>query len=406
MSLLIKEFEDLIKPALKSGQKFVSYYPEKLLSSGENYGSVMLRVQVNVTDENGGNDIIQCVAKTCPPRGCLWEMFNTQETFKTEISIYDTVIPELNRFAKEKGMENLIDFLPEYIASRVSLTGSHIVDEDAVLILENLKIDNYDIGDRFVGFDSQSARLILKDLATLHAIPIAYKFAKPDDFKTKILPFLGKCFAYEMDDKTIDHLARFATNSVRANRHCVPYLKKLEEYARKVNTSQIKPKESDDLFRTIVHNDYWLNNTMLKYEDGKAISNKIVDFQLNDYSSLTHDLVFFLYSSVELSVLESDLDGLYEFYYENFIRVLRQLNCDVSCYSFEAMMEEAGWMAKEVELPHLIMMLPSILKKKEKSEELAEIDDGDFVYNEDCLHENYSKRMQFLLLDFVRRKWI
>ncbi|GJQ85192.1 hypothetical protein Trydic_g13036 [Trypoxylus dichotomus] len=407
MQYEIKNFESLIERALKPGQKYVSHSCEKLLSSGENYGSIMLRVQVKILTRNGDQNLLHCVAKTCPPRGYLWEVFNTRETFKTEIAIYEKVVPELNNFGKEKGINHLIDCLPKFVAARVSLDEeSSVVDEDAVLILENLKVQGYDILDRFVGLDLDCTKLVLRDLATLHAAPIAYKFQKPGDFEKNILPHLGKCFVFEINDKTIEDLIELVTKSVSIDPNCAPYASKLEKYVRNINIAQIKPNSSNPLFSTIAHNDYWLNNTMIRYERNKPIGNRIVDFQINDFSSLTHDLIFFLYSSVELDILERHLDKLFRYYYDIFIETLTKLGQDTSAYTFDIMMEECGIMAKEVELPHLIMLLPSIFLLKEKSEELSEIKSDDFIAKGDSLHPNFDKRMQFILLDFVKRGWI
>lgn len=407
MSLNIDEFEKLIKPILKNGQKYVAHSAEQLLSSGENYGSIMLRVQVKIINENGAEDVIECVAKKCPPKGYLWQVFNTQETFKTEIAIYNKVVPELNKFGEERGVNHLMNFIPNYLAARVSLDkNSNIVDEDAVLILENLKTRGYDIGNRFIGFNLECTKLVLKDLATLHAAPIAYKQQKPNEFNRKILPHLGKCFVFEISDESIENLIKLTTKSVCTNPDCMPYAARFAENIKRINIAQMKPNISNPIFSTLTHNDYWLNNTMIKYEGGKPVANKIVDFQINDFSSLTHDLVFFLYSSVELPVLEKYLDELFRLYYDNLIQTLIKLGCDTSSYTFKQMMEECGIVAKEVELCHLIMLLPSILKLKEKSGELSEMNGDDFFAKEESLHENFAKRLQFILLDFVKRGWI
>lgn len=407
MSLKIKDFEDLIIPCLRSDQIYKSYQCEKLLSSGENYGSIMLRVEVKVITQDGEEEIVHCVAKSCPPPGHLWEVFNTKETFKAEINIYKEIAPALNQFGREKGIDCLIHFLPGYIGSRISTRkDSNDVDEDGVILLENLKVNGYGMGDRFAGFDLESTKLILTDLATMHAAPIAYRFTKPEEFKSKILPYIGKCYVFEVDDDTIEELIRLTRNNTSENLNCIPHMEELEKAIRRINISQMKHRSFNEIFATLVHNDYWVNNTMLKYENGNLVKNKILDFQINDYSSLAHDVIFFLYTSVELPLLEENLDELFRFYHRKLIENLIKLGCDVCSCGFEDFMDECAAVAGEFELPHILMILPIIFTLKEKAVELTDIQGDDMIIKGNALHENFAKRLQFILLDFVKRKWI
>ncbi|KAI4461876.1 hypothetical protein MML48_5g00005480 [Holotrichia oblita] len=133
----------------------------------------------------------------------------------------------------------------------------------------------------------------------------------------------------------------------------------------------------------------------------------MVDFQVIDYDSLANDVTFFLYSSVELSVLQDHVDELYRFYYEKFIETLRKLQSNISEYNFAAFMEECGAIVKEVQFGHLIFLLIPILTLKGKARDLNELQyDSIIPKGEDIVHENYHKRLQFILLDLVTRKWI
>lgn len=68
---------------------------------------------------------------------------------------------------------------------------------------------------------------------------------------------------------------------------------------------------------------------MMKYENGKPISNKFVDFQCYDYKSPAIDLLNFLLTSVNTDVLKEEFDGLLKFYHSEFVDNLKKMGCDI-----------------------------------------------------------------------------
>ncbi|KAI4461875.1 hypothetical protein MML48_5g00005481 [Holotrichia oblita] len=206
----IKNISELINPELKNGQKFLSAKSNKLLASGENYGSTMLSVEVLIQNENGETEVLYCVAKTPPPPGLVWYIFNTKITFKIEMIFYNTIVPILNEFGRSKGVEDLINFVPKYINGRISNDPtSKMVDEGAVILLENLKTKGYTNGNRFIGFDKETTELLLKDLATIHASAIALRRSHPQKFQEKILSHLIRKFHISLQEEHIIEITDF-----------------------------------------------------------------------------------------------------------------------------------------------------------------------------------------------------
>lgn len=139
----IKDLVKLITPYIDKNKKIFDYKISRLTAPGENYGSLMLRVDVVLVDQNGGNEEnFSIVAKLIPELEIFQKMFNIQVTCKNEIAFYDTIIPTLQNFQREQGVEKVADFFPKLYGARINLKkDSDVVDADAVLILENL-IDN------------------------------------------------------------------------------------------------------------------------------------------------------------------------------------------------------------------------------------------------------------------------
>ncbi|GJQ85193.1 hypothetical protein Trydic_g13037 [Trypoxylus dichotomus] len=368
----------------------------------------MVQLQVKILNKDGKEDVIYCVGKTCPPTEFIWEVFNTKVTFKKEIEVYKTIAPTLNEFGRQYGLDNVMSFFAKCLGARISLDPkSDVVDKDAVLLLENLLVKGYSTGDRFVGFNFDATKFLLGDLATLHAVPLAFRLKKPEEYEMKIRPYLNKDFTFKFSKEMTSDYINSIQKILATVRECVPFLSNVEEAILKlVSMSPENTPNEKELFATFTHNDYWVNNTMIKYEDGKPVSNRIVDFQIIEHHSLAHDVVFFLYSSVELEVLQSHLDELFQYYYDKFIGILKQFDCDIKEFTFEAFMEECGHITRQEQFGHIMIMLPGIMTLKEKAKELSELKEGDIVAQEKSLHENCLKKLRFLLLDLEKRGWM
>lgn len=137
----IKKLEDLLTPYIDKNKKIASYNTSRLTAPGENYGSLMLKVDLILLDKQGGGneENFSVVAKLIPETEFFQEIFNIQVTCKNEIAFYDTVVPTLQNFQREQGVKEVADIFPKLFGARLNLKkNSDIVDQDSVLVLENL----------------------------------------------------------------------------------------------------------------------------------------------------------------------------------------------------------------------------------------------------------------------------
>lgn len=121
------------------GKKIIKTEVSRLTAPGENYGSILYKVDITLENDDKSREELHTVAKTLPQDEFFRKMFNIQVTCKTEIAFYDTVVPTLQRFAEEGGLRGRMDIFPRMYGGRINLNGSDVVDDDAVLLLENLK---------------------------------------------------------------------------------------------------------------------------------------------------------------------------------------------------------------------------------------------------------------------------
>lgn len=88
---------------------------------------------------------------------------------------------------------------------------------------------------------------------------------------------------------------------------------------------------NNDHFNTLVHDDLWSTNLMIKpskmKEAEKPFENLIfIDFQFSFWSSPTIDLYYFLNSSLCDSLRPNHFDELVQFYHEKLVECLNRLN--------------------------------------------------------------------------------
>ncbi|KAJ8984940.1 hypothetical protein NQ317_012190 [Molorchus minor] len=119
-----KKIENLEGVLLNLGenQKITDYKITRLTAPGDNYGSLMLRLEVKVYDKNTKReDDLDLVAKLLPPSDFLRNMFNVQVVFRNESSLYRVVVPVLEQFQRRQGVREVVDIFPKYYGSRISL---------------------------------------------------------------------------------------------------------------------------------------------------------------------------------------------------------------------------------------------------------------------------------------------
>lgn len=379
-----------------------------LTSSGENYGSQMLAIEAKLKNKNfKENTTLNIVAKMCPPNEFLKETFNSSITFKKEIAAYNKIFPSLINFQKEQGVYNTINFFPCCYGARTNLSENFdSVDDDAILLLENLKLSGYDVVDRMQGFDLETTEFILKDLATFHATPIALKLLNPNEFNKKIRPYVKSYSVFQnVSEKSKESILNFIIKTAALDNECKEMIPRITKAIERGLTNIQRANVIREPFATIVHNDYWVNNTMLKFKNNRPVANKMLDFQLIEYGSPAKDFLFFLFSSVKMSVLELHYNKLLKLYYNNFISCLIDLNCVTAEFNFELFLNEINISAKSTELVHIIIMLRHILAVKDKVKELNEITEEDLV-SEEQVSDACRERIIKTILYFAKNCWI
>lgn len=164
------------------------------------------------------------------------------------------------------------------------------------------------------------------------------------------------------------------------------------------------PPKSREPFGTLIHLDFWVNNTMIKTEEGKVVGNKMVDFQMPEYGSPARDLAFFIFDSIQNEVVVKHYDHLVEFYHQNLTDTLKQFDVDTKPFSLEAFKGEIDLAMEEMVLFQCFMMLKPIFATKDDVKEVEDMSEND-LKNNDTVSQELKEKLWMLVTEFAKRRW-
>lgn len=150
----LRELQPLLSRTFGDRLIVVRYTTENFLQPGENYGSTILSVHTVIKRNNEAEEEdLHLIAKMSPPTEFQRQIFDSPYTFKKEIFMYENIVPYYQELEREMGLkkDEVFDILPKFYQSRLSLSPDVDFDDDAVILMENLKLRGYYTNDRAKG---------------------------------------------------------------------------------------------------------------------------------------------------------------------------------------------------------------------------------------------------------------
>ena len=220
------------------------------------------------------------MAKMRPANEEFINLFQVDVTFVKESGIYMSVAPALLNLQREQGIleDDLLSTFCKCYASRFSLDPmSKTVNEDALMILENLKYKGFVTGDRRAGFKEKDTLFILEHLAKVHATTVVLKYLKPDVFEKDVKPYLDKIdvdagLPEEAQEK---FLVIVEQDLEKINQDSETIKRAINQI--RTNRTTIDVSEDDRPFCSMLHNDFWVNNMMIVYGEFKKSALEIIN---------------------------------------------------------------------------------------------------------------------------------
>lgn len=407
-----QDLEALLRPTLGRHLVVESFTSKPLTQPGENYGSTTLDIEVTFRhgkDETSSHKL-SLVAKLVPSSEFLRKIFDSPVTFCKEITCYTSLNLEYEKLQTEMCIpkDKFLDVFPKCYGARTTMSEEigDMADDNAAILLENLKTLNYRLGDRRVGLDLKHVQLVVSKLARFHALSVALKLLKPQVFKDTVLKAC-KPHNKGFDETEIKASSLKLLKIIETIPGCDIYLQKVQkglELADQIelNPSLCPPREP---YATFSHTDLWVNNMMFCYDsdnENYPVGVKFLDFQGNVYDSPVKDLLFFLYTSAAEGVVANNYDELICLYHQNFTDCLKGVGCDISPFTFQSLLDEIDMFAPS-EVHHVLFMLLPISADKTNVVEPSGVEFDTFYHK---ASEIYKRRAKDYITDYVQRGWL
>nr|XP_012229285.1 PREDICTED: uncharacterized protein LOC105676164 [Linepithema humile] len=379
----------------------VRYTTKNLLQPGENYGSTILSVHAVIKRDNEAKEEdLYLVAKMPPPTEFQRQIFDSPYSFRKEIFMYENIVPYYRELEREVGLkeDELLDILPKYYQSRLSLSPDVDFDDDAVILMENLKMRGYYTNNRVTGCDHEHSKLAVRAMARFHALGMATKYKRPEYFE--VLKKRSKCLEFKaegfesMHDDMAQKIAEDPELAVHIDRCKAVIYMQAEEIWLAV---------PDEPWSTIVHADFWVNNIMFhRDENGRLDDVKFVDFQNYLFLNPLREMVFYIFASSE--VRDDYINELIDLYHETFLAVLDRMGCDTEPFTREKFDAELAKDAK-LEFVHIYFML-KILTLDVQETNFDDYNKMKTLMTDYQGNDIFVQRLRKAVLYFIKRNWI
>ncbi|KAJ9592875.1 hypothetical protein L9F63_015453 [Diploptera punctata] len=415
-----EDLQKLLSQKLGSDLIVEKFSIARLTKPGDNYGSTILAVEVYYFNQKDNYlHKLPIVAKLVPESPFLRKVFNIEITFNKEVRAYTLVAPEFHKLQKEKGIteHKMLDVFSKYYGSRSNKQDdiNMDADESAVLLMENLKLSGYEVRDRRKGLNLEHMELAVRKLAQFHALGIALKLLKPNHLNDSILK---TCERFDLlgpdDEESNEKWATAPRGYLKDIPEAVPHLDKIENLMR--IDMQMKKERKDfpvrEPFATIVHNDFWVNNMLFKYDESNSHMDKeksspsgikFVDFQVTVYASPVKDLLFLLFSSSEDGLLEKRYDYFINLYHKEFIGILAKMGCDIEPFTYKHFLNEVNICGPE-EFAHILFMLNPICADPSDIKDMSNMTQDSIL--EHKVGKAYVNKARYFIKKFVAHGWL
>nr|XP_027210688.1 uncharacterized protein LOC113804059 [Penaeus vannamei] len=305
-----------------SDAHLVSWVTEDFLGEGDNYASAVTSVKVEYTHGGETHDVSYIVKLKRKRDGGSPTYFDNM-TFEKEARFLTEICPLLNAELLAAGLTPL----------RVPRCCHNAVSENQdYLFLEDLRHKGFRRYDRKKGIDYLHAKLVLQELARLHAASFLLRKRKEEDMVTK-----HKFLTWEWHNYSDEARKEFQTlfagtqNSTSALAAVMGY-ESLSRWFK--NTASrgcefVEEQLDRSKFDVICHGDCFTSNILFRYnEEGLPVEVVLLDLQICRVSSLAIDLNYFIFSSIPRSE-RNELEEYLSLYHSSFMRVMSAAGCDM-----------------------------------------------------------------------------
>uniref|UniRef100_A0A0A1XJI5 Hemoglobin subunit alpha-A n=2 Tax=Zeugodacus cucurbitae TaxID=28588 RepID=A0A0A1XJI5_ZEUCU len=385
-------FEKVLSEFIPKYRKITHFEAKPALAAGENYATVMLRIQIDVELSDASKESISLMMKLPQENEILKDMMRKHNIFEIEYRMYHEVLPEFNKMYLDVGVNAMFS---------ANCYNIETPSEFGVILLEDLRPLGYKNANRLEGLNLEHTKAVLERLAQWHA-------ASATRVETKgIFPeiFIGGMFSESQRETMHNFCASIKPtflSSIKTIEDSENYLDDLVNVLNNITdllftTSKYDPNE----FNVLNHGDCWSNNIMFKYDaEGKIVDTILIDYQMVNYGSPAKDLLYFLLSSTSYELKIEQFNYLIKFYHENLVKnltllkypkklpTLKEIHCSIIKYGIWGLSTVFGVMAAALLEPNKDANIDSFI---------SDSDDGDRFRTLMFFNPRYRKHLEIVM---------
>ncbi|XP_037817363.1 uncharacterized protein LOC119607494 [Lucilia sericata] len=309
-------FETVFKEIEPQFNQTKDFKVKRALSAGENFATIMLRLEADIELKDGSSKTITLMLKTAHNNEMFLEMMKSHNIFDAEATMYREIVPELEQMYKDIGVE-----------VRFGAKSYELSIDQPYILLEDLKPKGFININRLEGLDMEHTHSVLKKLAQWHAAS-AVRVARKGAYNKIISEAFFKEETREMMKTIFGSMHRVHLDCIKSfDGHELYYERMCEQINCRTDEMYDGAKVDLSEFNVLNHGDCWSNNVMFRHDAfGNIKETYLVDLQVPRYGSPAQDLYYFLLSSTKYELKIKHFDYFIKYYHSELLKHLKLLN--------------------------------------------------------------------------------
>ncbi|CAB3225489.1 unnamed protein product [Arctia plantaginis] len=272
---------------------------------GDNFQANVKRIKVE-----GEKGTLQMIAKIASTNETARQMSMTPIAFRNEQVLYTEVFPIFEQLQRDAGIPE-----SEHL-KYAKCYGAQLDQPHEVILLEDLKISQFEMLDKFKPLSSDCVKHVLKNFAILHSLSYVLKHKNPEKFnalkENLVNSFelmagndLMKMYFMGIENDTLSILEDPA--------HISCFKSKFTDAFN--SGAKLSKSDTNCKYNVIQHGDPWTNNFLFKYQDGKVVDSVMVDYQqTKNYTPVT-DILGLIFNCTDYETRKQNFYDWIDYYH-------------------------------------------------------------------------------------------
>ncbi|XP_026736538.1 uncharacterized protein LOC113500067 [Trichoplusia ni] len=289
---------------------------EPVGKAGDNFAANVRRIIIEGEDRS-----LQLIAKIAPQNEVGRMLVKTTEVTMNEHIMYTEFLPKLQQMQIEAGV-------PEKDRLRYAKCyGSSTEYFQEIILLEDLKLSEFIILDKFVSLNDTCVRSVLKNLAILHSFSFVLKSREPetfDSFKNRFFDFVSSLALSEDAENHIDQFRNTIVTVFDGDEELKNKIKYISQDMIALMTMSL----NYDKYSVILQADPWTNNFMFRFKEDQLLESIMIDYQLSKNGNPVYDIMALIFNCTDYETRSKHYFDWIDYYHSELVASLSYFNLD------------------------------------------------------------------------------